>query len=66
VLVPLRAGTKLIGVLFVVRARNSATTSGGARAGGAQSRDRVRARSAHHNTRRLAVEVRQTRSDWSS
>ena len=61
VLVPLRAGTKLIGVLGVVPGAQFGTDERAALEQAAPNLAIACERgSAHHNTRRLAVEVRQT------
>jgi len=61
VLVPLRAGTKLIGVLFVVPGAQFGDDERAALEQAAPNLAIACERgSAHHNTRRLAVEVRQT------
>src|SRR5881628_3451887 len=61
VLVPLRAGTKLVGVLFVVPGAQFGADERAALEQAAPNLAIACERgSAHHNTRRLAVEVRQT------
>jgi len=61
VLVPLRAGTKLVGVLFVVPGAQFGADERAALEQAAPNLAIACERgAAHHNTRRLAVEVRQT------